>query len=198
MKLRNHKRMKIIVVITTCLLLSSLVYGVVSGYYRELDANNHDIINKTLNQKESSVTSDSIKPNPEDIINPSDKSKADDRPATNNTTTPSSSNNQQNNQSIYTTPVAETQQEAVQEQAAVCNEAMKSSYTSSYNSQLAAENARWANQVNSIMSEAARRGNTFSGIPQGQIDEARPTHDAIVAQLQSQYYQNLMLINCNL
>jgi len=82
--------------------------------------------------------------------------------------------------------------------APTCNESMKSSYTSLYNSQVNAENASWANQINAWNSYAAGNGMSFSGYVQDQINQNKPAHDARLAQLQTQYYQNLASINCNL
>jgi len=82
--------------------------------------------------------------------------------------------------------------------APTCNESMKSSYTSLYNSQVNAENASWNNQINAWHDEATGRGvgGAFSGYVQGMIDQYKPAHDARLAQLQTQYYQNLASINC--
>ena len=79
-----------------------------------------------------------------------------------------------------------------------CNESMKSSYTSLYNSQVNAENASWNNQINAWRDEATGRGvgGAFSGWVQEQINQNKPAHDARLAQLQTQYYQNLASINC--
>lgn len=91
--------------------------------------------------------------------------------------------------------------------APTCNESMKSSYTSLYNSQLSsrvnAENANWYRQIEAWNNEAAGRGvgGAFSGYVQSLINDNKPAHDArlaqIQAQLQTQYYQNLASINCN-
>lgn len=78
-----------------------------------------------------------------------------------------------------------------------CNESMKSSYTSLYSSQVNAENASWTNQINAWNSYAAANGMAFSGYVQDQINQNKPAHDARLAQLQTQYYQNLTSINCN-
>lgn len=78
-----------------------------------------------------------------------------------------------------------------------CNQSMKSSYTSLYNSQVNAENASWNNQINAWRDEATGRGGAFSGWVQEQINQNKPAHDARLAQLQTQYHQNLASINCN-
>ena len=78
-----------------------------------------------------------------------------------------------------------------------CNQSMKSSYTSLYNSQVNAENASWNNQINAWRGEATGRGGAFSGWVQEQINQNKPAHDARLAQLQTQYHQNLASINCN-
>lgn len=81
--------------------------------------------------------------------------------------------------------------------APTCNESMKLSYTSLYNSQVNAENASWTNQINTWNSYASAHGMSFSGYVQDQINQNKPAHDARLAQLQVQYYQNLASINCN-
>lgn len=78
-----------------------------------------------------------------------------------------------------------------------CNESMKSSYTSLYNSKVNAENASWYNQIEAWNNDAARRGVSFGGYVQGMINDNKPAHDARLAQLQNQYYQNLASINCS-
>lgn len=78
-----------------------------------------------------------------------------------------------------------------------CNQSMKSSYTSLYNSQVNAENASWNNQINAWSRYAAGHGMAFSGWVQEQIKQNKPAHDARLAQYQTQYYQNLISINCN-
>ena len=78
-----------------------------------------------------------------------------------------------------------------------CNESMKLSYKSLYDSQVNAENASWSNQVNAWNSYASAHGMSFSGYVQDQINQNKPAHDARLAQLQVQYYQNLASINCN-
>lgn len=77
-----------------------------------------------------------------------------------------------------------------------CNQSMKSSYTSLYNSQVNAENASWSNQINAWNDYAAGHGMAFSGYTQSMINDNKPAHDARLAQLQTQYYQNLVSINC--
>ena len=83
--------------------------------------------------------------------------------------------------------------------APTCNETMKSSYTSLYNSKVNAENAIWYNQIEAWNNYAAGNGvgGAFSGYVQSMINENKPAHDAKLAQLQAQYYQNLASINCN-
>jgi len=78
-----------------------------------------------------------------------------------------------------------------------CNESMKLSYTNLYNSKVNAENASWTNQINAWNDYAAGHGMAFSGYVQEQINQNKPAHDARLAQLQTQYYQNLASINCN-
>ena len=78
-----------------------------------------------------------------------------------------------------------------------CNESMKTSYTNLYNSQVTSENTSWSNQVSSWNNYASAHGMSFSGYTQSQINANKPAHDARLAQLQTQYYQNLASINCN-
>jgi len=82
--------------------------------------------------------------------------------------------------------------------AVTCNESMKTSYTNSYNSQVAAENSKWNNQVNAWGNYANSIGRPFGGYVQDMINQHKPAHDAKLAQLQSQYQQNLSSINCSL
>jgi cell division septation protein DedD len=81
--------------------------------------------------------------------------------------------------------------------APTCNESMKSSYTNLYNSKVASENANWNNQISAWQADAQRRGLGFSGYVQGMINDNKPAHDARLAQLQTQYYQNLASVNCS-
>ena len=57
--------------------------------------------------------------------------------------------------------------------------------------------AIWNNQIAAWQVDAQRRGLGFSGYVQGMINDNKPAHDARLAQLQTQYYQNLASINCN-
>ncbi len=79
----------------------------------------------------------------------------------------------------------------------ICNESMKSSYTSLYNSQVTSENTSWNNQITAWNNYASAHGMSFSGYTQSQIDANKPAHDAKLAQYQTQYYQNLASINCS-
>lgn len=83
-----------------------------------------------------------------------------------------------------------------QEIVVTCNETMKASYTNLYESMVAAENARWTQQVNGFHTEASRRGMSFSGYAQEQIDLAKPAHEATLANIQNDYAINLHSINC--
>lgn len=78
-----------------------------------------------------------------------------------------------------------------------CNESMKASYTSLYNSQISAENARWANQVNGFNNQATGSGGSFSGGAQDKINQYKPAHDARIASINNDYQSNLASINCN-
>lgn len=78
-----------------------------------------------------------------------------------------------------------------------CDESAKASYTSLYNSQKSAENAQWASRVNGFSNEATRRGMSFSGYVQDQINQHKPAHDARLASIDATYQANLSSINCN-
>lgn len=105
----------------------------------------------------------------------------------------------------YVAPTANTNQDypsstsyqpQAQQQAATCNEAMKASYTSLRDSKTTAENARWAQQVEGFSAEAARRGMTFSGYVQSQINTYKPAHDAKLSSIDVEYTGYLASINC--
>ena len=78
-----------------------------------------------------------------------------------------------------------------------CNQSVKSSYTSLYNSKVNAENASWNNQITAWNNYASSHGMAFSGYVQDQINQNKPAHDARLAQYQTEYYQNLASINCS-
>lgn len=118
------------------------------------------------------------------------------------TETPKTTVTQPTQTATSTTPQQTTTSTTPQQTTAptttpTCNESMKSSYASLYNSQVNAENASWTNQINAWNDYAAGHGMAFSGYTQSMIDQYKPAHDARLAQLQAQYYQNLASINCN-
>lgn len=78
-----------------------------------------------------------------------------------------------------------------------CNESMKVSYKNLYDAQVTGENTRWSNQISGFSAEAARRGMSFSGYVQSQIDIYKPAHDASLAGFESQYQSNLANIYCS-
>ena len=96
-----------------------------------------------------------------------------------------------------TTPQQPTTYQQPSAPAVSCNETMKSSYTSLYNAYVNAENASWYRQIEAWNSEANSRGMAFNGYTQGMIDQYKPAHDARLAGLQTEYYQNLVSVNCN-
>lgn len=83
-----------------------------------------------------------------------------------------------------------------QPQKVSCNESMKTSYTSLYNSQISAENARWASQVNGFNNQATGNGGSFSGGAQDKMNQYKPAHDAKIASINNTYQSNLASINC--
>lgn len=100
---------------------------------------------------------------------------------------------QQTETNTNTTP----RQTAPTPTAPTCNESMKSSYTSLYNSQVIQENLRYSREMDAIASEISRRNLHFSGIAQEMRDNARAPHEANLASIEAQYYLNLASINCD-
>ena len=126
-----------------------------------------------------------------------------DQTASESTTDTSTQSTSQTPTTTTTNPTQTTTNTAPQQTATnptpatpTCNQSMKSSYTSLYNSKVNAENASWSNQINAWNDYAAGHGMAFSGYVQEQINQNKPAHDARLAQLQTQYYQNLASINC--
>lgn len=139
----------------------------------------------------------------------SDSGQADTTPSDQTTSESSdSTSTQTTTQAPTTAQPTQTATNTTPQQAATsptpstptCNESMKSSYTSLYNSKVNAENAIWYNQIEAWNNYAAGNGvgGAFSGYVQSMINDNKPAHDARLAQLQTQYYQNLASINCNL
>ena len=138
----------------------------------------------------------------------SDSEQADTTPSDQTTSESSNSTSTQTTtQAPTTAQPTQTATNTVPQQTATsptpstptCNESMKSSYTSLYNSKVNAENASWYNQIEAWNNYAAGNGvgGAFSGYVQSMINENKPAHDARLAQLQTQYYQNLASINCS-
>lgn len=201
MKLIRNKRKNIIIIIATCLILSTVIFGVVFGYYRQLEASKYNTTVEKPSSTEANKTPENNEPKTDSIINAVNNSKTKDEPITSSVTPSTQSNTQQNSQPTYVAPATISlppQQPEPQEQVATCNEAMKSSYTNLYNSQVVQENASWANQISSWQSDARARGTGIAsgGYVQGMINDNLPAHDARLAQLQAQYYLNLASINC--
>ena len=88
----------------------------------------------------------------------------------------------------YTSPQAEVP---------TCNQAMKVSYTSLRDSQIVAENTRWANQVNAFGNQASANGMSFSGYVEAMKQQYQPVHEANLASIEVAYQQNLARINCS-
>lgn len=137
----------------------------------------------------------------------SDDEQVDETPTEQTATESTSSTQTQASTSSPTTsnPTAQTNSSTTPQHAATapaptaptCNESMKLSYTSLYNSKVNAENASWYNQINAWNTYASEHGMAFSGYTQSMIDQYKPAHDARLAQLQTQYHQNLASVNCN-
>lgn len=154
--------------------------------------------NTTMN--EQSTTSNKVD------VRTNDSDKADETPQDQTASESTSSTSAQSNPQTPTTNTTrptETTAAAPQQTATnptpatpTCNESMKSSYTTLYNSKVNAENASWSNQINAWNDYAAGHGMAFSGYTQSMINDNKPAHDARLAQLQTQYYQNLASINC--
>ena len=198
MKLKHYKRKNIIIIITTCLILSAIIFGVTYGCYGQFETSKYNAIDKKPPLTEIDKTPENDEPKANSIINAVDGSKTEGEPSASSMTPSTPSNNQQDNQPTYVAPIATPQQPEPQEQVATCSEEMKLSYTSLYNSQVTQENASWANQISLWQSDAASRGMGFSGYVQGMVDGNKPAHDAILTQLQAQYYLNLASINCDI
>ena len=84
-----------------------------------------------------------------------------------------------------------------QVEAPTCNQAMKVSYTSLRDSQIVAENTRWANQVNGFGNQASANGMSFSGYVEAMKQQYQPVHEANLASIEVAYQQNLVRINCS-
>lgn len=88
----------------------------------------------------------------------------------------------------YTPPQAEVP---------TCSQAMKVSYTSLRDSQVAAENTRWANQVNGFGNQASANGMSFSGYVEAMKQQYQPVHEANLASIEVAYQQNLVRVSCS-
>ena len=144
---------------------------------------------KTNKQNDNSESEDTT---------PTDQT-ASESPASTSTTQPKTQTATTTNQQTQTNTSTAPQKTATATTptAPTCNESMKSSYTSLYNSQVASEDASWNNQITAWNNYASAHGMSFSGYTQSQIDANKPAHDAKLAQYQTQYYQNLASINCS-
>lgn len=145
---------------------------------------------KTSKQTDNSESEDAT---------PTDQTASESPASTSTATQPKTQTPTTTNQQTQTNTSTVPQQTATTPTPATptCNESMKSSYTSLYNSQVASENASWNNQITAWNNYASAHGMAFSGYVQDQINQNKPAHDARLAQLQTQYYQNLASINCN-
>lgn len=150
-------------------------------------SDSNSVVSDTDNQPSTKSDSEQVDTMPEDqTVNESNVSTSTQPTSQTATTQPTQTATNTNPQQTPTpTPTAPT-----------CNESMKSSYTSLYNSQVNAENASWTNQITAWNNYASANGMAFSGYVQSMINDNKPAHDARLAQLQTQHYQNLASINC--
>lgn len=117
-------------------------------------------------------------------------------PSQSSSSTPPSTSQPIDTNSPSSTPT--NQHTVPSQQVMKCNEDMKALYVGSRDASIARENARWTKQQNDINDEVARRGvgAGHSGIAQGMINDARPMHEANLADIEMQYQYNLRSISC--
>lgn len=175
-----------------------IIGGAVFAYNIATPSNPKPVNNITMN--EQSTTSNKVD------VQTNDSDKADETPQDQTASESTANTSAQSNPhtpTTNTTRPTETTTTAPQQTATnptpatpTRNEPMKSSYTNLYNSKVNEENASWSNQINAWNDYAAGHGMAFSGYTQSMINDNKPAHDARLAQLQTQYYQNLVSINC--
>lgn len=190
------------------LVVGGSIWSLVSGRGLESSTENHkvsshkELTDSSVERKDDVKDSESKTADDEDLSrdesNKSDEhssvssyssdssTKASNNKSQNNTqkSETSSSTSDSNSYSSYTQPVAK------------CNEDMKENYKKYRDSQVAVENARWANQLDRFHSEASGNGMSFSGAAQDMINKARPAHEANLSNIEAQYQDNLWSANC--
>ena len=77
-----------------------------------------------------------------------------------------------------------------------CNEALKRTYTTDYNTKVAAENTRWKAVIAAIQADAASKGLTSGNYIDSQTKKQLPYHTATLANLKSSYQAKMTAINC--
>lgn len=193
MLIRKGLYKKPIFVIVACLIFSGLIFTTAFALHR-----NSTTQTSTANEESPSTKSEAIQQENTETKNEEVNSAKEDTTTSNTPpATQSTNNTQDNTPSTYVAPATSTPQPATQTPVTSCNESMKASYTNLYNSKITAENTRWSNQVNGFANYASGNGMSFSGYVQEQTALARPTHDANIASIKSEYQSNLASINCN-
>lgn len=187
---------------------SAIVLAIGGSVWALVSPNNDKIKNNDETSLEKSVTTEPSKeeeePSKESTTNESNEdTTADSKSNTGSTPEPVPSHNETSSKPPSTQarkqPVAPSRPQTTQKQPqkVSCNESMKASYTSLYNSQISAENASWSNRVNQWGNEASARGMSFSGYVQDKINQNKPAHDARIASINSNYQSNLSSVSCN-
>ena len=186
---------------------STIVLAVGGSVWALVTPNNDKVKNNDETSLEESVTTEPSKKeefNKVSTTNESDKgaptasgSKID------STSVPVPSHNQANSKlpspqsrEEPVAPAVSPQATQGQPRRVSCNESMKASYTSLYNSQISAEDASWSNRVSQWNSEASARGISFSGYVQDKINQNKPTHEARITSINSNHQSNLASIDC--
>ncbi|MCA9350364.1 hypothetical protein KC874_01585 [Candidatus Saccharibacteria bacterium] len=194
--LRRLNKIQLVGLVATVPLL---IGGTVFAYNIATPPDSKPVNDTTINEQSTTPNKVDRQTNDSDTIDETPQ----DQTASESTTNTSAQSSLQTPTTNTTRPTETTttapQQTATNPTPATptCNESMKLSYTNLYNSNVSAENASWNNQIAAWQVDAQRRGLGFSGYVQGMINDNKPAHDARLAQLQTQYYQNLASINCN-
>lgn len=189
-------KLKTIKVIGAVLMIPALFAGTVALHYlapsSEVNTRKPSDNVSRINSSPSTATDDSK------LTTNAPQERQSSKPVNNGSSTTSSSTRQPtvNSNTPQVTPYSNSQGQSVVHTPAACNESMKTAYTNYYDSQVAAENSRWTNQVNAWAVDANSRGMAFSGYVQDMINKNKPAHNSRLAQLQVQYQQNLTSINC--
>lgn len=193
-------------------IIGAVLVAAVSGSVWALTANRgaNDMESSTAAQQEktsSSVKDETDASSKDDELDNS--TDADNKPSTDSapqSSTPASSSSQNPSSTSPSTSqqksanssdsTSTSQQTVPSQQVAECDKDMKALYTGSRDASIARENARWTKQQNDINEEAVRRGGAHSGFAQAMINDARPVHEANLADIEIQYQYNLLSINC--